>query len=635
MPPVRLPHRFVAQLARSASSAYKPASQKGSVRGVDNRVDNSQTELDLAGLPLRETSGTVVFLDVVQSVMIIERDQMVGIQRIRRLLADCSGDLLDQHGGRLLQRMGDGLMLQFESPRSAVAYADAAHALAQAATAALPAPAQPLQLRVGAHRTNLYTDDTAWFGLGVSVAARIAAEALPGETVLSAQVVDTLKPGLDVDIEDLGECELKHLHAPVRLYRAWTPVRPPQARAPQAADDSGRPVVAVFPLLDRGPGQEQAVVGEVCADGLIAELSRVQAFRVISRQTTGLLARPEVQLRASQALAPDYTVSGHVMGHASGLLLWVELRDALSGTVCWADRFATSLSELLDLQGQLLHAISAEITLGIGTHALTRAYYSPLRSLHSCELLFGAIALTGRTSLTDFDRPRVLLEKLIERHPASVLPRVWLAHWYVMRRVQGLTPPGEDDGRQALYMAERSLDLDPHNAHAMATQGFAATHFLRDFTLARQRLDAAIAVDPSCAWAWLYRGALHAFTADGAAAERDCAEALACSPLDPMRHFFLSISATAAFTNRRYDSAVELARASRRHDRYHASTVRVLAMSLALGGRLEEARGVAEELLRIEPHLTVQRYLQRTPSAGFEVGERCAEGLRLAGVPTH
>ena len=100
-----------------------------------------------------------------------------------------------------------------------------------------------------------------------------------------------------------------------------------------------------------------------------------------------------------------------------------------------------------------------------------------------------------------------------------------------------------------------------------------------------------------------------------------------------MRHFFLSISATAAFTNHDYDRAVDLARASRRHDRYHASTVRVLAMALALSGRIDQAREVASELLQVEPTLTEERYLARTPSAGFEVGARCAEGLRLAGVP--
>lgn len=592
-------------------------------------MDTEASERPAAEPPLRASTGTVMFLDVVQSVLLIERNELAGIQRIRQLQAECCGPLLVQQGGRLLQRLGDGLMLEFATPRGAVAFAEAAHALADR----LSLPALPLRLRIGVHRASMYTDDTAYYGLGVNVAARIAAEALPGETVVSADVVDGLKPGLDLEIEDLGECRLKHVQAPVRLFRAAAPDRVPPDRPVAPPDTSPLPVVAVFPLISRLADASACVVGELFADGLITELSRVRSFRVISRQSTGWLEQAELQARASQRLEPAYTVGGRFMVHAGGLQLWVELRDAQTQEVLWADRYATHEAELLDPEAHLLHAISAEVTFRIGERALSRAHFNPPRSLQSCELLFGAIALTGRTSLAHFERPRELLEALIERHRTSALPRVWLAHWFVIRRVQGLTPPGQDDGKQALFMADRALDLDPHNAHAMAIQGFAATHFLRDFKLARERLDAAIAEDRSCAWAWLYRGALHAFMADGEQAERDCAEALACSPLDPMRHFFLSISATAAFTHRQYDKAVALARASRRHDRYHASTVRVLAMSLALGGRLEEARAVGEELMRIEPALTVARYLQRAPSAGFEVGERCAEGLRLAGVP--
>lgn len=619
--------RRLHSVAIATASTYNKGLPKAVGAGVGEGVIGQPAEAS----PLRAATGTVMFLDVVQSVLLIEHDELQGIQRIRQLLAECCGELLARHGGTLLQRMGDGLMLQFSSPREAVAFAEQAHALA----ATHSPSAQPLRLRIGVHRTSLYTDDVAYYGLGVNLAARIATEALPGETVASADLVDGLKPGLDAEIEDLGECRLKHVQAPMRLFRTRLPDSPPPRPLPEQPESSPLPVIAVFPLIPRPVGGAPSVVGEVFADGLITELSRVRSFRVISRQSTGLLDAPEVQARASQKLQPSYSVGGRFMEQAGGLQLWVELRDAHTDEVVWADRHACSLDDLLDAQGRLLHAISEEITLAIGERALNRAHFSPLRTLPSCELLFGAIALTGRTSLSRFERPRELLEALIERHRTSVQPRVWLAHWYVIRRVQGLTPAGQDDGKQALFMADRALDLDPHNAHAMATQGFVALHFLRDFALARQRLDAAIAEDRSCAWAWLYRGALHAFTSEGEQAERDCAEALACSPLDPMRHFYLSISATAAFTHRHYDKAVQLAQASRRHDRYHASTVRVQAMALALGGRLEEARAVGQELMGIEPTLTVERYLQRTPSAGFEVGERCAEGLRLAGVPMH
>jgi hypothetical protein len=126
---------------------------------------------------------------------------------------------------------------------------------------------------------------------------------------------------------------------------------------------------------------------------------------------------------------------------------------------------------------------------------------------------------------------------------------------------------------------------------------------------------------------------LHAFQGDGDAAEVACAEARACSPVDPLGYLFDAIAASAAFTNRRYEAAIQLAQRARRADRYHASSVRVLAMSLALLGQSAKAAEVARELLQIEPHLTVSGYLARAPSASFEVGRRCAEALRMIGIP--
>lgn len=578
-------------------------------------------------LPLREAKATVLFLDVVQSTSVIALDEAVGVARIRHLLATCCGEVMSRHGGRMVQRMGDGLLLEFDTPRDAIAFAREAHRVAR-----VPSDGEPLLLRIGIHECRVYTDSSAYYGLGLHAAARLTAEALPGETVVSATALDGVKLGLDVDVEDLGECHLRHLQEPMRLFRVLESASVRVGDALQALT-APLPVIAVFPLENRERQEPASIVGEVFADGVIAELSRIRSFRVISRQTTGAIDRMERQQEAVARLRPDYLVRGKYLMRGAGFLFWVELLDARTDEVLWADRLHSSEADLLAAESPLFGTVCAAIVKQLGALALSRSSYLPLRSLSSSELLMAAIALTSRMSPSQYERPREMLEALIERHRASPLPRVWLAHWYVVRRVQGMPPLTDDDGALAMSMASRALDLDPTNAHALAAQGFAAMHFAKDFELARQHLEAAIAQDRSCAWAWLFLGTLNAFQGHGEPAERACAEALACSPLDPMRHYFLTHAAGAAFTNHNYGSAVELAEASLRHNRFHASTLRVLAMSLALGGRLVEARRAGQELLRIDPHLTVAGYLQRAPSARYEVGQRCAEGLRLAGVP--
>lgn len=57
------------------------------------------------------------------------------------------------------------------------------------------------------------------YGHGVNLASRLSQLAGPDEIVVSASIRDHLTPAVDADIEDLGECFLKHVRTPVRAYR--------------------------------------------------------------------------------------------------------------------------------------------------------------------------------------------------------------------------------------------------------------------------------------------------------------------------------------------------------------------------------------------------------------------------------
>jgi hypothetical protein len=48
---------------------------------------------------------------------------------------------------------------------------------------------------------------------------------------------------------------------------------------------------------------------------------------------------------------------------------------------------------------------------------------------------------------------------------------------------------------------------------------------------------------------------------------------------------------------------------------------------------MDDARAAGARLLELEPDFTVERFLARSPGAGYEVGLRFAEALRAAGLP--
>ena len=54
------------------------------------------------------TARTVVFADVVESVRLIQRDELTAAKRMRSLLLEAAHDIVPKNHGHLLQRLGDG-----------------------------------------------------------------------------------------------------------------------------------------------------------------------------------------------------------------------------------------------------------------------------------------------------------------------------------------------------------------------------------------------------------------------------------------------------------------------------------------------------------------------------------------------
>ena len=139
---------------------------------------NTRTSGDPDAAALYYTARTVVFADVVESVRLMQRDELTAAKRMRALLLEAAHEIVPRSNGHLLQRLGDGLMLDFSHPRDAAACARALHQRCADLSANLP-PDDRVLLRIGIHAADILTDDVAFYGHGVNVAARLAALAGP------------------------------------------------------------------------------------------------------------------------------------------------------------------------------------------------------------------------------------------------------------------------------------------------------------------------------------------------------------------------------------------------------------------------------------------------------------------------
>ena len=582
---------------------------------------------------LHYSAKTIVFVDVVESVRLVEHDESGATGRIRHLLVEVAGELIAAHAGRMVDERGDGLFVEFPSPAQAVACALQLHARARDKNNGLAADIQ-VHLRIGIHHAEVLTDDKLLFGHGVNLAARLTALADSGGICASAPVASQLTSGLDVDIEDLGHCYVKHVAEPVRAYRL-TPTgddRPP-SRLPSRSDDL-RPAVAVIPFsCYAGP---QAAIGlcDIIADQVIASLSRSSAINVISRLSTLAFRDRDTPIESiGERLSANFVVSGRYWHSGSQIHALVELADAKSGRVVWTHAATDSETAVLQPDSELISALASGISQAIFSAETAAVRSAALPTLESHSLLLAAISLMYRLSRRDFERAHAALEMLNERAPRHPTPLAWLARWHLFRIVQGWSDDRDRDGVAALSCANRALDLDPDSSLALTMLGNVHTNFLKDLEGADALFDRSLAINPNESLAWLQKGNCLSFAGDGTAALAHVERAAQLSPLDPSRHFYLSIMASAALTAGAYDRALEAAKSSLRLNAEHVSSHRVLAIAQVLTGEIGDARATVKQVLALEPQLTVAKFIARSPGASSGLAEKFGRALFAAGLP--
>ncbi|MES2685918.1 MAG: adenylate/guanylate cyclase domain-containing protein [Pseudomonadota bacterium] len=585
-------------------------------------------------LPADLTRSTKVLLvmDVVESVRIMEQDQDGFVRRWQQLVEEAEHKVLPQHGGRIVKSLGDGLMLEFASAQGCVKAAFALHNFTRQANASVR-PEHQLHLRMGGHLASFVTDQHDIYGTDVNLTSRVSTLSGPGELVVSAALRDHLTAGLDADIEDLGECHLKHVEKPVRAYRIGVMGHAPVIPSSHAEQADFRPTVAVIPFEARSNEPEHFVIGELIADGIIAQLSRSPDIRVISRlSTTAFRGRAGVMPDVGSRLEASFVLSGSYIASGGKILLMAELADTRKNEIIWAERISGDTGDLLQSHSELLNRLAEATSRALIDTEVKQSLVQPMPRLDSSSLLLGGIAMMHRSSIRDFERSREALDALIERHNRIATPRAWLAKWHIMRIIRGLSDSPQRDTQFALEQTKRALDSEPENALTLAVEGYAHCQLLGNVEETNNRLTRAIRTNPNEPMAWLFKSVASSMWGSAPDSVNEAEYARALSPIDPLGYYFDLLAAAALLADNMHERAIEYAKKSLKLNRHHSPTLRVLLTAQTEIGLFAEATDTLRALYQEEPHLTVSAYLSMG-SASSVTRQRCANALRTLGLP--
>jgi class 3 adenylate cyclase/pimeloyl-ACP methyl ester carboxylesterase len=188
---------------------------------------NTELVSGRAVTPSDRLLATVMFEDVVGSTKLISEigDDAWGRLTVKRdrLVRDC----VEDHGGEVVHKAGDGSMCTLPGPAVAIRCAEQLHELVGTLE---------LELRVGIHTGECERIGNDLAGLAVHVAARIGAAAASGETLVSRTVSD-LAASAGLNFATRGAHQLKGVPGDWELLAATgsttvasVPAQPPKPR---------------------------------------------------------------------------------------------------------------------------------------------------------------------------------------------------------------------------------------------------------------------------------------------------------------------------------------------------------------------------------------------------------------------
>jgi adenylate cyclase len=180
---------------------------------TEHRVSHVETALQEAGLHPKPAPHfeACVFADISGYTSVIEElgDDAAGEMALR--LADLMQDVADRHRGRVVKMLGDGVHFIFHEPSDAVV--GSLEIVERAEIQGLP-PAH-----VGVNAGPMIYTDGDYYGLAIILAARIAAEAGPGQVLVGESIAEHWTSE-GVRFEEIAPVSLKGVAHPVSIYRA-------------------------------------------------------------------------------------------------------------------------------------------------------------------------------------------------------------------------------------------------------------------------------------------------------------------------------------------------------------------------------------------------------------------------------
>ena len=440
--------------------------------------------------------AAILSADIAGYSAVMSADEEGTVRKLREV-RDAVLPLIERFGGRVIDLAGDGILAEFASAVRAVQAA--ASVLEKMRELNLQTPPS-MDFRIGINLGDVIDDGERLYGDGINIAARLQALAQPGGICISGKVHDEVRGKVALHFYDWGDQELKNITTAVRMF-STDQCGGPKTHGSKATEAAPRlldkPSIAVLPFanLSGDPAQEYFVDG--ISEDLITELSRFRSLFVIARNSSFVYKGRHVRAsEVARELGVRYIAEGSVRKAGDRIRVTAQLVDAANGKEVWAQRFDRDLTDVFEVQNEVVQAIVALMTTRLEGAALEIAKRKEVASLDAYDCVLRAKYHHHRVTKEDNAEAVRLSELAVKLDPTYAPAHGWLACSLGQALRRGFRPWSESDLDRSFEEAEigRSLDDNDAECHRILCE----INLIRgEYDRAKYHHDRAISLNPN------------------------------------------------------------------------------------------------------------------------------------------
>ena len=544
--------------------------------------------------------------------------------------------IIAAHSGRLFKTMGDGMFVEFPSVVAAVECALAMQRqMAAGNEGALEA--KRVLYRIGVHLGDVLVEGEDILGDGVNITSRLEGVAEAGGVCISGSAYEHVRGRVEAEFIDLGEKALKNIARPVHVYAVRIEADGSQ-RAPHPASADVEPPrlsIVVLPFANIGGDSEQDYFVDGVTESLTTDLSRIRGSFVIARNTAFTFrGRAFDVTKIGRELNVRYALEGSVQRSGNRMRVNAQLIDAQSGNHLWAERFERPMTDLFEMQDEIVARIANTLNAQLVAVEARRAERAPAPD--SLDLYFQGEAWVNKgVTFESMNKAHNFFERALALDPTNVDALAGMAQVEANFAISLSTNDKAARFAAAEEAAAKALSLAPDHAPAHVSLGM-ILGFTNRAAQGIAEYERALALDRNMAGAHALIGQNKLFIGRAEETEAHVLEALRLSPRDPWAYIWRLTAGFAACLLGRNEEAASWFRQSIETNRNFALCRFIHATVLANSGRTDEARSELTAGLALDPGFTIANFQSAVSSNNplyLEQRARVILDMRRAGIP--